>query len=191
VAIPEAGSPLAGGGAPGAPGQRKVARFIAADAAQSALALAPDGQLPTLTLVDTAKVEKDPNEGSSINPLFLIIGGAISVCLSVVLLFADLGGEGSDPGEDRVRQQLELYYKGQREPLAAYQSRLRQAQQAYSRGDRKTANQNYRKVLELLRSEGANRFGGLTGTPSGDKRLEELLSRMLSQDYSPEAPEEQ
>jgi hypothetical protein len=195
VAIPEAGGrQLAVGGAAGQlvpGGQRKVARFITADAAQSTLALAPDGQLPTLALVDTTKVEKDTTEGSSINPLVLIVGIAASFCVSVILLFSDFGGETEDPIKVDVRQRLERYYIGQREPLAPYQAQLRQAQQAYSRGDSKTAQKHYRKVLEMLRAEGGNRFGGVTGTPSGDKLLEDLVSRILSQDYSPEPIEEQ
>jgi hypothetical protein len=185
------GAPAASGvgGMLGQP--RKVARFIAADTAQSTLQLAPDGQLPTLTLVDNLKVAKETTDGSSINPLFLVIAIAGSLFVSIVLLFADLGGDvGSDPDGDRIRQQMELYYKGQKEPLAPYQSHLRQAQQAYSRGDRKTAQNHYRKVLDMLRAEGRSRFLGLTGTPTSDKRLEEMLSQLLGQDYTPEPLEE-
>ncbi len=181
--------PVAGAVAP--PGQRKVARFIASEAAESSLQLAPDGQLPTLSLVDNLKVAKEVTDGSSINPLILVIAIAGSLCVSMVLLFSDVGGDGQvDPVGDRIRRDLELYYKGQKEPLAAYQVNLRQAQQAYSRGDLRTAQQQYRKVLDMLRAEGGDRFHGVTGTPASDKNLEDKLSRLLGQDYTPEPIEE-
>ncbi len=77
-----------------------------------------------------------------------------------------------------------------REPLAPYQVELREAQQAYSRGQPNVAQAHYRKVLDMLRAEGGSRFRGLTGAPARDKNLEELLSRLLGQGYSPPPVEE-
>ena len=130
------------------------------------------------------------NESSSLNPLVLFAAVAISLCLSVVLLMTDLTGGGDDEEGARLRQQLTLYYQGARDPLAAYQVELREAQQAYSRGQTAAAQSHYRKVLDMLRAEGGSRFRGLTGAPARDKNLEELLSRLLGQGYSPPQIEE-
>jgi hypothetical protein len=166
-------------------GSKKVARFIAADSAQSTIRLAPDGQLPSLHLVDVGQSTKDIAKGSSINPLLLIAGIATSFCVSVMLLMTDLQSGGANQVRDAARQQLESYYRGQEAALAPYQVHLREARQAYSRGDLKSERSHFRKVLDMLHAEGGTRFRGLTGTASSDKRLEEILSTLLGQ----EAPE--
>jgi hypothetical protein len=172
------------------PQSTKVARFLTADLLPSTVSLAADGQLPKLALTDTEKPVEQRSEGSSFNPLLLFAAVAMSLCLSVVLMMTDLGGDGDDQEGARLRQQLTLYYKGAHEPLATYQMHLREAQQAYSRGQVAVAQTHYRKVLEMLRAEGENRFRGLTGSPARDKNLEELLSRLLSQGYSSPPVEE-
>ena len=65
-----------------APG-RKVARFVTADAAESALKPAADGKLPELKLRDAG--EKTPREAGrkSMNPLVLFGLLAMSVVMSV------------------------------------------------------------------------------------------------------------
>jgi hypothetical protein len=168
----------------------KVARFLTADLIPSTVSLSPDGQLPKLTLTDTAKPTEQRSEGSTFNPLVLFAAVAISLCASVMLLMTDFEGAADDEQGAQIRQQLMHYYQGAREPLAPYQAHLREAQQAYSRGQNAVAQTHYRKVLEMLRAEGGSRFRGLTGAPARDKNLEELLSRLLGKSYSTAPPEE-
>jgi len=175
-------APTAGVLAPA--GTRKVARFIAAESAQSTIQLAADGQLPSLQLIEAGKTVAETTKGSSMNPLLVLGAIAASFCVSVMLLTTDFNSSGGEQKLNEARQQLETYYKGQRGPLAPYQIHLREAQQAYSRGAFKTARDHYRKVLDQLHVEGGDRFHGLTGTPASDKRLEELLSILLNQDVS-------
>ena len=100
----------------------------------------------------------------------------------MVLPLADFDNTGVDSREEAViRQKIEFYYKDQEGALEPYQTMLRDAQQARSRGDRPTEQQNYRKVLELLHAERdpRERFRGLTGTPKSDQDLEKLLASLL------------
>lgn len=194
VAPPVPVAPLPGVPAPGVPatlGTRKVARFIAADPAESMIQLAADGQLPNLQLVDAEKPAAETAKASTMNPLLVLGAIAFSFCASVMLLMSDIGGPGSEQKLQEVRQQLQTYYQGERGALLPYQVHLREAQQAFSRGDRKTERQHYRKVLDLLRAEGGSRFRGLTGTPTSDKKLEDLLSKLLVDDQQTMMPNEE
>jgi len=158
--------------------ERRVARFIPAEEGQSAVHLAADGQLPALQLVEGVRKEKEA-AGAKFNPLVLAGMVCLSFCFSILLLVADFGGAPSVQATDQVRRRIETYYMNQPGPLAPYQLHLREAEQAHSRGDVRTEQQHYRKVLDLLRSEGRSRFRGLTGTPSSDEELEKLLSSVL------------
>lgn len=177
---PPVAAPLPAVAPPG--GTRKVARFIAADPAESMVQLAADGQLPNLQLVDAEKPVVETAKTSTMNPLIVLAAIAASFCASVMLLLTDFGSSEGEQHLSQVRQQLEAYYQGDKGKLAPYQVHLREAQQAYSRGDRKTERQHYRKVLDQLRAEGGSRFRGLTGTPTSDKKLENLLSTLLGDD---------
>jgi hypothetical protein len=159
-----------------------VARFIAAEPSQATFQLAADGQLPSLQLVEAGKTAAETTKASSMNPLLVLAAIAASFCISVMMLLTDFESSGTEQRLNDARQQLETYFKGQRGPLAPYQIHLREAQQAYSRGARKTARDHYRKVLDELHAEGGDKFHGLTGTPASDKHLEELLSTLLAQD---------
>jgi len=55
------------------PQARKVARFVTAEAAQSTLKLAADGQLPQLQLQDTDEHNKGQGKARSIPPLVMIL----------------------------------------------------------------------------------------------------------------------
>ncbi len=165
-------------------GTRKVARFIAAESAQSTIQLATDGQLPSLQLIEAGKTVTETTKGSTMNPLLVLGAIAASFCMSVMLLTTDFGSTEKDEALQYARDTLASDYEGQRGPLLPYQIHLREAQQAYSRDDRKTARDHYRKVLDLLHAEGGDRFHGLTGTPARDKQLEELLSKLLGEDAS-------
>lgn len=146
--------------------------------------LASDGQLPNLQLVDAEKPVVETAKASTMNPLLVLAAIAASFCASVMLLLADFGSSESEQQLTQVRQQLQAYYQGEKGKLAPYQVHLREAQQAYSRGDRKSERQHYRKVLDQLRVEGGSKFRGLTGTPTSDKKLENLLSTLLGDDPS-------
>ena len=55
---------------------------------------------------------------------------------------------------------------------------LRQAQQAYSRGDRQSERRNYRQVLKLLHAEEPVGLTDPRGT-ARDKLLERLIAEIL------------
>jgi len=187
-------APLAAGAAPPppvvaanatlvAPG-RKVARFVTADAAESALKPAADGKLPELQLREAG--EKSPREAGrrSMNPLVLFGLLAMSVVMSVVLVLAPSGP--SEPSKSKARLDArriirEEYFSDMDSPGPgkSYQRCLREAQSAQSRGDSKTERKLYRKVLDALRADRANFDKGLTGTRDSDRRLEEQLLILL------------
>ncbi len=66
------------------------------------------------------------------------------------------------------------------EPLVAYQLLLREAQRAYTRGDKQAERDAYRSVLRLLRAE-RGRFEGLTGSPKSDEDLENHITIILQE----------
>jgi hypothetical protein len=189
-------APLAAGAAPPppvvaanatlvAPG-RKVARFVTADAAESALKPADDGKLPELQLRDAG--EKSPREAGrkSMNPLVLFGLLTMSVVISVALVLAPSGP--SEPGKSKARLEArriirEEYFSDmdspEQSPSKSYQRCLREAQSAHSRGDYKTEKKLYRKVLDALRADRANFDKGLTGTRDSDHQLEEQLLILL------------
>jgi DNA-directed RNA polymerase subunit RPC12/RpoP len=163
--------------------QRKVARFITADSAPSTVQLAPGGELPKLQLTEGVQVKRG-TQGPGMNPLVLVGAACLSFCMCIVLLLMDFDTTTVDSQqENRIRQQLESYYKDQDGLLAPYQAMLREAQQARSRGDRPAEQRQYRKVLDLLHAERRDphdRFRGLTGTPRSDQNLEKLLASLLT-----------
>lgn len=172
---------------PSAPSPRKrVARFITAEATDSTLRPAADGKLPELHLEeDTAKERPDIGQ-RSVNPLVLVGVLSISVVLSILLVLM----EGETPPASNVgkksqmRQKLADHYFGlgtiDTRPLEPYQLLLREARQAFSRGDYKTEREHYRKVLDMLRADHGSEDRGLTGSALKDKDLEEALSVLLS-----------
>ena len=173
---------------PAKPG-RKVARFITAEAAQSTLSLAEDGQLPELHLDEGEEVKQRNTGDASMNPLVMLGLLAMSMVLSLTLAFVDLGPEGPSNASQRgtARYMIERDYFADEEhlklenppPLKPYQVLLRDAQRAHSRGDDKTERDRYRRVLALLRSE-RGQFEGITGSPARDRTLEEQLIILLS-----------
>jgi len=165
---------------------KKVARFITAEAAKSTLKVAEDGKLPELRLEDVANVQAKQEKGASLNPLVMLGLICMSLVLSVVLLFVDLEPQGPSNAEQRAhaRHVIEEEFfadLNSPEPRKAYQIYLREAQRAHSRGDVATERRLYCKVLDLLRAE-RGRFEGLTGSPGRDKKLEEQISTLLSEE---------
>lgn len=165
---------------------KKVARFIKAESADSALQLAPDGKLPELRLEEDAAREKPEQSQRSINPLALAGLLTISVVLSLVLVLMDVDSPPVSGVEKKaaMRQRIRDYFFGSSVldagRLEPYQVLLREAQQAYSRGDYKVERQHYRRVLDMLRAERGTEEKGLTGSRSKNKELEEALLVLLS-----------
>lgn len=186
-----------------APG-RKTARFISAEAAQSTLKIAEDGQLPELQLQEGRKKEKADAETATVNPLVLFGVIALSVVLSIFLVLYDPGSEDAAARQKKqqARERIELEFFADQAhyvdpenapPLKLYQRLLREAQRAYRRGDHASQRNMYRKVMDLLRAEqgtaaaGTDRFGrgkfkGVTGSPERDDDLKDLLSTLLNED---------
>jgi hypothetical protein len=172
---------------PPAPVPRKqVARFITAEATDSTLRLAADGKLPELHLEEDAAKEKSEQRDRSINPLVMLGVLSISVVLSIVLALMDMESPpASGVGKKaQMRQKLTDNYFGSgaldAKRLEPYQILLREAAQAYSRGDYKTQREHYRKVLDMLRADRGSEDRGLTGSRSKDRELEEAISVLLS-----------
>jgi len=170
------------------PATRK-ARFIAAEAAQSTLKVAKDGQLPDLYLKDGAaekKKQKNESQSQSMNPLVLIGAICLSLMFSITIVLVDSGSEptGGQSAKSSARIIIETEYFGPAvgEPLKQYELDLRAAKRAHARKDRKTERNMYRKVLDMLRTEQREeRRKPLTGTTDRDKILEQQLIILLSE----------
>lgn len=172
---------------PAAP-DRKVARFITAEAAESTLKLADDGKLPELHLEEGEKSGPKQAKQTSLNPLVLFGLLAMSVVLSLVMAFIEPGTEGSSNVEERqhARYIIQTEYFADEEhlkldnppPLKPYQRLLRDALEAHARGDYNTERARYRQVLKLLRAE-RSEFEGITGSPTRDRELEAQLTILL------------
>jgi len=164
---------------------KKVARFIAAEAVDSSLQLAADGKLPELQLEENLAGRPSEKKARSSNPMLVLGAIAASITLSMLLVLWDTSSS-SGPAAQRsaeIRQMIESQYFGAENPgnreLEPYQILLRRAQRAYARGDLKTERAEYRKVLELLRSERGTYERGLTGDRSRDKKLETAITELL------------
>lgn len=171
--------------APPAKPQRKSARFIPTETASSLLPVAEGEKLPELHLAEDAAAARPQRQRSGVNPLVLFGLLSMSMVLSLVLAFIDLEPPGTNMEQiARARRVVEEEYfsdLGGPEPTAAYQILLRQAHQAWARGDYRAERQYYREVLELLRAE-RGEFDGITGSLARDRRLEEQLVILLSSD---------
>jgi len=163
---------------------KRTARFIAAEAAASAIQPAADGKLPELRLDEGQEIQAAEAKGVTVNPLVLLGVLCLSVVLSVMAVLVDFedtgGGDSRRKAEARAFVETN-YFSGmdKHKPLEPYQIYLREAQQAFARGDRRTERQMYRKVLELLQAERGTFERGLTGSRSNDKALEQRLVILL------------
>ena len=163
---------------------KRVARLVVEDSIPSALVLAPDGQLPSLRLVEKEAGDSPQEKGRGVHPLLLVILLCTSVVVSLALLFVDFEGVESSGGPAKIRARwvIEQEYFSDLDdptPRSEYQLLLREAQRAYARGDLRRERELYRQVLSLLRQE-RPKGESLTGSPQRDRRLEELLLILLS-----------
>ncbi len=142
--------------------------------------LAKDGKLPSLQLRDDSKPEPVAAKLKT-SPIFL----GLLICVSVIssglmLAFGDFGNSGNQQTLNDVRAELEKFYavRPDVEPKP-YQLELREAQLAHSRGDRAAEVAAYRKVIARFHAEDRNQYIGVTGLPSDDRKLKDLVSIML------------
>lgn len=117
----------------------------------------------------------------------------LSIAMSLAMLFMDAEGTGGGGGQRSqavARAQLKQLYTGDYPPLAPYQVRVRQALQAFQKGDREDERRLLREVLDLLHAESKSRTTGITGMieapdpPIGnpsDRHLESLISTLLAE----------
>jgi len=163
---------------------RKVARFIATQAAQSTMPLGADGKLPELRLKDTPEDQAAAEQPRSISPFLLLGVVCLSLGLSVVLILMDVspGNPSWLQKKQRAREIIDAEYTASPEgkELERYQLYLREALIAYHQGDYRKERQYYQKVLDMLRAERIDPRRGLTGSPANDKRLEEQITILLS-----------
>jgi uncharacterized protein YbaR (Trm112 family) len=181
---PPGASPAAGTSSGPPPSARKTARFITAAAAQSAIKVASDGKLPELHLLEGNQKDKADAKGNAVSPLMLVAALVFSVGMSMALVLMPSGSEDLSLAARRAnaRQDIADKYFSDLDPkkaLEPYQILLREAQAAYSRGDRAAETGRYRRVLDMLRREHGPFDKGLTGSPSRDKELEEQLTVLL------------
>lgn len=147
---------------------------------------AADGKLPELRLVEGQRADTAKKTGKSVSPIVLVAVLCMSVGLSVAMVFLGSGdGDDSELAARKVQTRqavAEEYFssldnKGQ----APYQTYLREAKLAHSRGDFEDEREWYRKVLGLLREERSQLQRSLTGSQARDKKLEEYISTLLSE----------
>lgn len=157
-----------------------TARFITDGPGDPLVKLGEDGHLPELRLEEGKKRAGVQQEAKKTNPIWLILIMAFGFGMSILLLFVDLEEVGSVAhAKAEARRQIQLFSAQGEGPLKPYQERLRQALQAHSRRDFTAERQQYRRVLEMLRSEGKNAYTGVTGTPERDQILERQIGILL------------
>jgi len=168
---------------PGKSEGRKVAKFITDAGGEPLVRLGEDGHLPELSLEDAGKRGKKTAEDgdSGGNPALVIVALGGSVLLSVLMLLFDMGGFDNNASSIRqAREEIQRFYGEEGKQIRQYQIHLRQARQAWSRGDRAGERREYLKVLGMLRAEGNERsFSGVTGNRDEDRALEELIGTLL------------
>lgn len=163
------------------PSRPNVARFIAAESKDSTVQLTAEGKLPELALAE-ATGRKPKTSESSASPLVLGLALCASTIVSLLVVVYDFDGGKTTQQIDAARAQLERFYVTESGPLRPYQILLRDAKRAHSHGNLALEHQNYRKVLDLLRSEARGQFTFLTGSKSEDEELQSLLGEILDEE---------
>ena len=164
---------------------QKTARFVSAEAAQSTLKLAEDGNLPELHLLEGERKAKEEEKSSTVSPLVLFGLLAISVALSIGLVWLDTGPPKSGLKEDARREVADRFFPRQGEDSLEYQRYLMKAQEAHKHGNREVERKAYQKVLDLLRQERPpyiehDKPWSVTRNPQDDEDLKDLISTLLN-----------
>jgi hypothetical protein len=188
---PGDGSPAAPPVAP--PQSRKVARLVSAEAAQSTLKLAADGQLPQLQLQEGDENDKRKGKSRSIPPLVMIGAWIFSVAITAAIVMINSGDGSSaitqEKAEAMTKIEEQFFGNPARGELLSYQRLLREAREARARGDFKAERHCYKQVLDLLHTEtwGSSESQvsrsrlekGITGSRAHDQDLEKLILAVL------------
>jgi len=173
---------------------RTVARFITDGPGDPLVKLGEDGHLPELQLKEGHVREGREPQAQKSNPFLLVLALGASVLVTILMLVLEAEGTGDNTAQKaRARVEISDYYGQEKEEIKPYQIYLRQARQARGRGDLEGERAEYRKVLNLLRSEAReklNKYTGITGrldyvdgddNRKSDRRLEELIAILLSE----------
>ncbi len=167
----------------------QAAKFIAAETAETAVQLGSDGRLPELVFEDqSAERETHKSQSEDSNPLLLIGILCFSITLSLIMLVFDpQPPQSGSAAKSRARNEIARTYIGTGPRLRPHEKRLRQALQAFHRGDHEAERRLYREVLHMLRDESHRGVMGLTGprraaAPPNDHHLEQQLATLLSRD---------
>lgn len=172
---------------------RTVARFITDGPGDPLVKLGEDGHLPELQLNEGHVREgREPQQQKS-SPLLVLVAVGVSVVMTVLMLLLETEAAGDNTArKNKARVEIAEYYGKENEEIKPYQIYLRQARQSRGRGDFDGERAEYRKVLNLLRSEAReklNKYTGITGrleyvdgdeNRRSDRRLEELIAILLS-----------
>ncbi|MCH7990616.1 MAG: hypothetical protein IID46_15860, partial [Planctomycetes bacterium] len=104
----------------------------------------------------------------------------ISMLMTLAMLFIDFEPGGSSVTErSAARKKIQQYY-GAQGNLKVHQRLLRDAQRAYSVGNRFEERRAYKQVLDLLNSEDITRsLTGLTGDRKRDDELRRLIGILM------------
>ena len=184
-------------GPPIAPPQaRKVARLVSAEAAQSTLKLAADGQLPQLQLQESDKKDKGQNKSRSIPPLVMILAWILSVAFTIAIVMITNGGGDSDVTTPKRKKPSRLSRKSfSATPrgvncflISGCSAML--ARPVPAGTSRPNGYTTRRSSICCTRSRGASRRGrrrsnrlqkGITGSRDHDRELEQLILTVLGE----------
>jgi hypothetical protein len=167
--------------------------LVSAEAAQSTLKLAADGQLPRLQLQEDDTNDKGQGKSRSIPPLVVIGVWVLAVVLTVLIVMSansDSSSGVTAPDKEKALAKIEEYFGNPAQgELRPYQRWLREARQARDRRDFKAERLYYKKVLDLLHTEtwggsatAASRDHlekGITGSHKNDQDLEQAILTVL------------
>jgi len=172
-----------------------LARLVSADAAQSTLKLAADGQLPHLQLLEGDKKDKAQGKSRSIPPVVMILAWIVSVLLTIAIVMVTGEDEASNVTTQAKKDAMariedpQFFGNPARGELLPYQRLLREARRAHARSDFRAERKYYQQVLHLLHTEtwgGATSAGpgthlekGITGSREHDRELEQLILTVL------------
>lgn len=160
--------------------ENAVAKIIKTEAVQTLIT--KDGKLPTLQLKENNKPKKTETSLSS-NPLFVgLLVCASLVSSGVMVLMFGMPSTDSRKTVAEARENIRQFYEVRvDEELKPYQIELREAQLAHSRGDHQAEIAAYQSVLARFRAEDRNQYTGLTGSPTWDAELEDLVTILLKE----------
>lgn len=144
---------------------KHVARFITDKQGDTLVKLGEDGHLPELQLAEGEARKAVESTKKESNPLVLYAVLGVSVCMSLLMVLVDLEPSAvSQEQRNDARRLIVKFYGTDDDELKPYQSLLREARLARSRGDMTTEKKMYARVLNLLNAEDITQsFSGLTG----------------------------